>query len=87
MAASAQTLINSAIGLGYDALSDRDLRECLLLAAQSGGGPGGTGAVVVGTGSPVGALFPTVDTVYINKTTGSIWFWSGAAGPWVETVA
>ena len=47
MASTAQTLLNSAIAAGYDALSSRDLKECLLYAVQSGGG-GTVGSITFG---------------------------------------
>jgi hypothetical protein len=37
MASSAQTLITAAVAGGFDALSDRDLKESLLYAAQTAG--------------------------------------------------
>lgn len=36
MANTAQVLITEAVALGYDALSDRDLKECLLVVARGG---------------------------------------------------
>lgn len=38
MPATAQSLINQAYALGYDALSDRDLKEAMLATAAPGGG-------------------------------------------------
>ena len=52
MALSAQTLINTAVAAGYDALSERGLRECLLVAAQTGGGGGNAQLVTYTTGTP-----------------------------------
>lgn len=49
MSTPAQSLVSSAVGLGYDALSDRMLKECLLVAAQLGGGGGGTAQFVTYT--------------------------------------
>jgi hypothetical protein len=77
MASTAQTLINSAIAAGYDALSTRDLQECLLYAAQSGGGGGGqTGQIPTGNyagGAPT--FTPTAGTsiLAIDNSTGKIW--------------
>lgn len=52
MAAPAQSLINAAVAAGYDALSNRALKECILAAAQSGGGGGGGGQIVAYTVAP-----------------------------------
>lgn len=38
MPSTAQTLLTQAIGLGYDALSERDLKESLLAVVAPGGG-------------------------------------------------
>ncbi len=63
MPTDAQTLLDSAISLGYDALNDRDLKECLLYAAQTGGGGGGVTSILAGTGisvdQPTGAVTVT----------------------------
>lgn len=37
MSTSAQSLVNSAVSLGYDKLSERLAKECLLVAANAGG--------------------------------------------------
>lgn len=83
MASSAQTLITSAIGLGYDALSDRDLKECLLYAAQTGGGGGGTTQVYQGNGAPVAA--PTTASspaIYTDLNNGTIYTWNVNTQAW-----
>ncbi len=71
MSASAQTLISAAVALGYDALSDRDLKECLLVAAQSGGGGGGGGSaqfVTYTVGSPAAPSDPTLPALAYDPT-------------------
>lgn len=83
MAATAQSLMNTAVSLGYLALSDRDLRECLLVAAQSGGGGGGGNtqsffnnyAGGTPTDTPTGTTAFAVDTS--NGT-----FWEYYLGQW-----
>jgi hypothetical protein len=80
---TAQSLINSAIGLGYDALSDRDLRECLLYAAQTGGGSGG-GGMNYGNGAP-NVNTPSSPPFYLDKLTNDFWVWNGTS--WVQLLA
>lgn len=86
MATSAQTLVNSAISAGYDALSDRLLREALLVAAQSGGGGGGGG--LSGIGSPEGVQTANPGTTYTQTDTGSFWTKLTGAGNtgWLELI-
>ena len=73
MANSAETLITAAYAAGYDALSTRDLQECLLYAAQSGGSSGGAGSLS-GNGSPTatGAV-GTNGQFYTDTSTGNIY--------------
>lgn len=83
MALPASSLIVSAIALGYDRLSDRDIQECILLAAQSGGGGGGGSGLSQGAADPVAApADPTVSAIYINTTSGVIFFWNVGAAAW-----
>lgn len=85
MASSAQSLINSAIAQGYDALSARMLKVCLLYAAQTGGG-GGTGAVYAGAGSPVGVITPTGAATYFDTTSAKFWAWNTVSSSWTELI-
>jgi hypothetical protein len=85
MPSSAQTLINSAVAQGYDAISDRDLRVCLLYAAQTGGG-GGTGSTLSGAGSPVGVITPSGAATYFDTTTAHFWAWNTATNAWTELI-
>jgi hypothetical protein len=85
MAATAQSLIDSAVALGYDALSHRDLLECVLYAAQSGGGGGGGG--LSGAGSPVGTV-ANAGTTYLDTLTNNFWVNNGGTGTsWVELIS
>lgn len=57
MPTDASTLLSEATAAGYDKLSERELKECLLAAATSGSGSGGVTQIVAGLGisvSPVG---------------------------------
>jgi hypothetical protein len=87
MAATANTLIASAMSLGYDSLSDRGLKECLLYAASDGGGGGGgggSGAVTQGTGAPSSApTDPTSPAIYTNLTDGVIYTWNVVTQAWI----
>lgn len=69
MSTSAQALVNSAVSLGYDALSERMAKECLLVAAQLGGG-GGVSQIVAGTNVTVSPSGGT-GAVTINASGGS----------------
>lgn len=69
MASSAQSLIVTAVAAGYDALSNRDLKECLLVAAQSGGGGGGVTQIIAGTNITVSPSGGT-GNVTVNSTGG-----------------
>jgi len=83
MAASAQSLIVTAVGLGYDALSDRELKECLLVAAQAGGGGGGSNGLSQGAVDPVAApTDPASPALYWNSVTGTIFNWNVIAQAW-----
>lgn len=53
MATNAQALILAAAANGYGKLSARDLRECILAAASSGGSGGGVTQISVGSGLTV----------------------------------
>ncbi len=77
MATSAQTLIIAAIAQGYDRLSDRDLREALLYAAQTGGG-GGSGGVPTGNyaGGQPNFTPATSGAVAIDTSNSRIWWWA-----------
>ena len=86
MASSAQSLITTAVSLGYDALSDRDLKECLLVAAQVG-----TGGALTGTGSPVGVVVAfTAGQFYVdlaNPAAPNFWVSTGSGtGNWTELI-
>ena len=79
---TANQLIASAVALGYDALSFRDLLECLLYAAQTGGGGGGGGGEVqvyqgnYGGASPAGFVtLPAGVTaaVAVDNSNGRLW--------------
>lgn len=74
MPTSAKSLLATATGLGYDALSDRDLRECLLVAAQSGGSPSG-GSIMFGNYAGVQPNFtPAGGTgIAIDTSNGTQW--------------
>lgn len=70
MPTDAQTLLNQAVSLGYDRLSERELKECLLAAASSGGAGGGVTSIVAGTNvtiSPPSGL----GNVTVNASGGS----------------
>lgn len=73
MASTAATLINSAIGLGYDRLSDRDIQECILLAAQSGGGGGGVANPPAGVVDPNGVVSGAPGATYFNTANSTFW--------------
>lgn len=79
MAATAQSLMNTAVGLGYLALSDRDLRECLLVAAQSGGGGGGAQIFYTNYGGGNPTDTPTgANALAIDTSNGTLWeFYNG----------
>ena len=76
MANSAQTLINAAVAAGFDRLSDRDLMECLLYAAQAGGGgiPSGNYAGVAPTFTPSSGTGLAIDS-----STGRLWMYYNGA--------
>lgn len=86
MADTAQTLIEAAVALGYESLSDRGLKECLLFAASDGGGGGGggSGAVTQGAGAPSSApTDPTSPAIYTNLTDGVIYTWNVVSQAWI----
>lgn len=66
MASSAQSLITTAVASGYDALSNRDLKECLLVAAQAGG-------ELAGLGSPQGVVSAIPGQTYLDTSGGHFW--------------
>ncbi len=83
MATSAQTLITTATAAGYDALSDRQLKEALLVAAQAGGGGGGGTNDSQGTVNPTAAPSnPALPGYYTNLTTGTIFTWNVTNQAW-----
>jgi hypothetical protein len=75
MACDAATLISLAVANGYNGLSNRDLKECILAAACKGAT---SGAVLHGTGAPV--TDPGVEAaLYIDDSDGTLYeFYSGA---------
>lgn len=84
-AASAQTLITAAQGLGYDSLSDRGIKECTLYAisAGGGGGGGGSGSVEQGNGPPAGIpTDPLQPAIYTDLLTTFVWSWDVANQTW-----
>lgn len=70
--ATAQVLINGAIAAGYDKLSDRDAKICLLYGASA------AGTVTSGTADPTTAPAST-SGLYYRTDTGTLWAWDGAA--------
>lgn len=86
MADTAQTLIEAAVALGYEALSDRGLKECLLYAADTnggGGGGGGSGSVEQGDGPPVAIpTDPLLPALYTDLLTTFVWSWVVASQTW-----
>lgn len=86
MADTAQTLITAAIALGYAGLSDRQLKECLLYAADTnggGGGGGGSGSVEQGNGAPVAVpTDPLAPAVYTDLTTTFVYSWNVPLQTW-----
>ena len=78
--ASAQSLVTSAVALGYDALSDRDLRECLLVAAQNAGGGGGGSSNYYAAPGPPNANPPTYANIVVDINGRQWQFFNG--GPW-----
>ena len=87
MASTAQSLINSAVSLGYDALSERDLLVCLLYAAQTGGGGGGGGGLS-GAGSPQGVVTGSPGQTYVDTNTNNFWVNTGGGNnTWANLIA
>lgn len=88
MSCDAQTLINTAVGLGYDALSERDLEEAIVALACnfSVGGAGGTG--LVGHGSPEGVVTADPGTPYLDLDTNNYWYKATGTGNtgWIELI-
>jgi hypothetical protein len=88
MAVNAQTLIIAAIGAGYAALSDRSLRECLLVVAQSGGGGGGGGNPAPGVVNPNGNVTGAPGAQYFNTANSTMWVQASALTGntgWIQT--
>lgn len=83
-AVTAQALIEAAVALGYDALSHRDLLECLLYATtQASGGGGGSVQLIQGNADPVAAPDdPTKPALYTNRTSGVQFFWNTVSLAW-----
>ncbi len=88
MPSSAQSLIISAVANGYDRLSDRGLKECLLYASQTGGGGGGGGGLS-GSGSPQNVVAGSAGQTYTDVGVNPPNFWvntTGATSGWVELI-
>jgi hypothetical protein len=85
MADTADTLIAAAMALGYDGLSDRGLKECLLYAADTnGGGGGGSGSVEQGHGAPSGIpTDPLQPAIYTDLDTTFVYSWDVGSQAWV----
>lgn len=84
MASSAQTLITAAYAAGFDALSNRDLMECLLYSASNFGGGSGAGGVfsgAYGVGQPPNFTPSTSAAIATNTSDGVQWNWY--SGAWV----
>jgi hypothetical protein len=85
MAQTAQSLVNSATSLGYDALSYRDTLECILYNAQAGGGGGAGGGFTQGNYSGGAPSFtPTSAPAWaIDTSNGLLWVYFNSA--WAST--
>ena len=82
MASTAQTLISAAVAAGYNALSERDLWECLLYAAQTGGSGGAS--LVQGNYARSSSNIPTPTSTpafAIDTSTGRLWVYWGTPTP------
>lgn len=89
MASTAQSLMTQAVGLGYDALSNRQLKECLLVAAQSGGGGGGGGNPAPGVVNPNGNVSAAPGAEYFNTANSTFWVQASAVTGntgWVQLI-
>jgi hypothetical protein len=79
---SAATTLESAIGNGFDRLSERDIMLCILQGASSGGGGGGW---THGAGSPIaGGVSVVTYGTYTNDTDST--FWTVSNGSWIKLV-
>ena len=85
--ADAQTLINSAVALGFDRLAERQLKEVIAYCADNITVSGGGG--LVGVGSPEGAVTAAAGTSYLDTSTDSLWYKASGAGDtgWVQLIA
>lgn len=88
MACDANTLMAAAAANGYEGLSDRGLKMCILelLCSGGGGGGGGIGAVYHYTGASPTAdgIVPTTAAVaYKIDGTGPTYVWDTANSTWV----
>lgn len=81
MADTAQALIEAATANGYDTLDDRSIQECLLYAAQTGGG--GSASFTQGDSDPVAPpTDPTQSALYWNRTSGVAFYWNTDTQAW-----
>lgn len=81
-ATAASVLLPLAQAQGYDELSDRDIKKCLLYVAQSPGGSG-SAAVTQQAGDPVAPpADPTSAALNTNTTNGVLFFWNVANQAW-----
>lgn len=57
----------------------------LCLIYHQGAGTGGVGGVVIDTVNPVAD--PGVESqIWVNRTTGGVWYWNDTTGSWVQLV-
>lgn len=82
MACDAQSLINTAYANGYAALSDRDLRECVVASACAGASGGGGGGGLSGEVMEYTGTDPTSDgLVPTNPALPAFAYKRGGTGP------
>lgn len=79
MACTAASLLATAMAAGYAKLSDRSLRECIVVSAcAASGGGGGGGVVSSGAGAPV-ADPGVANALYTDTNTGILYSWYSGA--------
>jgi hypothetical protein len=84
MAQTAQSLLNSATALGYDALSYRDTLECILFNVQSGAAGAGGGFTQGNYAGGTPTFTPGSSPAWaIDTSTGLLWVYFNSA--WAST--
>lgn len=54
---------------------------------NAGGGGGGNGCILSGSVDPTVAVPGCTDALYVNRVTGSFWYWDNALNQWFPLIA